>query len=121
MAGRSQASDRAHVVSLADEEKVMEVLDCTVLGLWEAVNNLTCLRPSKKERYRVTTFGSARVPKGSWVYNETVRLAQALFVMGCDIVTGGGPGLMQAANEGAKKAGRGGRSRQRTCGEQMIG
>jgi len=32
MAGRSQASDRAHVVSLADEEKVTEVLACLFWG-----------------------------------------------------------------------------------------
>jgi len=60
---------------------------------------------------RVSIFGSARVPKGSQVYDETMRLAAALSAMGCDIVTGGGPGLMQAANEGAAKAGKGGRSR----------
>ena len=96
------------VVSLADEEKVKDVLVNTVLDLWEVVNNLTRLRPSKKERYRVSIFGSARVPKGSWVYSEVTRLAGALSGMGCDIVTGGGPGLMQAANEGATKARKGG-------------
>jgi len=32
---------------------------------------------------------------------ETKRAASALAELGCDIVTGGGPGLMQAANEGA--------------------
>ncbi len=111
MAGRISEERHSSVVSLADEEKVKEVLVSTVLDLWEAVNNLTRLRPSKKERYRVSIFGSARVPKGSWVYTEVSRLAGALSGMGCDIVTGGGPGLMQAANEGAGKAGSRGRGR----------
>lgn len=109
MARRISAEHHSSVVSLADEEKVKDVLVTTVLDLWEVVNNLTRLRPSKKERYRVSIFGSARVPKGSWVYREVTRLARALSGMGCDIVTGGGPGLMQAANEGASKAGKGGR------------
>jgi uncharacterized protein (TIGR00730 family) len=92
-------------VSLADEEGVKQVLVSTVLGLWEAVNNLTGLRPSRRERYRVTIFGSARARPGTDVYNEVKRLANALAGMGCDIVTGGGPGLMQAANEGVVEAG----------------
>lgn len=92
-------------VSLADEDGVKQVLVGTVLGLWEIVNNLTRLRPSKQERYRVTIFGSARAKPGTFVYDETRRVARALAEMGCDIVTGGGPGLMQAANEGAAEAG----------------
>jgi uncharacterized protein (TIGR00730 family) len=68
------------------------------------VNNLTRLRPSKHDRYRVTIFGSARVKPGTFAYEETKRLAAALADMGCDIITGGGPGLMQAANEGAATA-----------------
>ncbi len=87
-------------VSLADEEGVKQVLVKTVLGLWDIVNELTLLRPSKHERYRVTIFGSARAQPGTFVYNEVKRLAAALAEMGCDIITGGGPGLMQAANEG---------------------
>jgi hypothetical protein len=89
-------------VSLADEEGVKRILVDTVFGLWGAVNNLTRLRPSKRERYRVTIFGSARAKPGTWVYDEVKRLAGDLAEMGCDIVTGGGPGLMQAANEGAQ-------------------
>jgi uncharacterized protein (TIGR00730 family) len=103
---RKTGEDRhSSVVSLSDEEQVKDVVVDAILNLWEAVNNLTRLRPSKKERYRVTIFGSARVPKGSWVYNEVTRLARELSGLGCDIVTGGGPGLMQAANEGARDAG----------------
>jgi hypothetical protein len=89
------------VVSLADEEGVKDVLVSTVFGLWEIVNNLTRIRPSKRERYRVTIFGSARAQPGTYVYGEVKRVATALAEMGCDIITGGGPGLMQAANEGA--------------------
>jgi uncharacterized protein (TIGR00730 family) len=92
-------------VSLADEQAVKEVLARSVLDLWKVVNNLTRLRPSKRERYRVAIFGSARAEPGSFVYEEVKRLAGAFASMGCDIVTGGGPGLMQAANEGAKAAG----------------
>jgi hypothetical protein len=98
-------------ISLADEEAVKKVLVDSVMGLWSVVNDLTRLRPSKKDRYRVTIFGSARVPKDSWVYAEVAGLARALTVLDCDIVTGGGPGLMQAANEGAAAASGGGRGR----------
>ena len=88
-------------VSLADEEAVKQILVNTVFGLWDIVNNLTRLKPSKSERYRVTIFGSARAKPGTFVYDEVKRVAAALAGMGCDIITGGGPGLMQAANEGA--------------------
>lgn len=91
-------------VSLADEDAVKQVLVSTVFGLWDIVNNLTRLRPSKRDRYRVTIFGSARAQPGSFVYDEVKRVAAALAEMGCDIITGGGPGLMQAANEGAAAA-----------------
>jgi len=102
-------SDRAQqggTVSLSDEEAVKQVLVDSVLGLWEVVNNLTRLRPSKHDRYRVTIFGSARAKPGTFAYEETKRVAAALAEMGCDIVTGGGPGLMQAANEGAAAIGK---------------
>lgn len=91
-------------VSLADEEAVKKILVDSVFGLWDVVNNLTRLRPSKRERYRVTIFGSARAKPGTFVYDEVKRVAAALADMGCDIITGGGPGLMQAANEGAASA-----------------
>jgi uncharacterized protein (TIGR00730 family) len=93
-------ADSAELVSLGDERKVLEVLTSSVLGLWEVVNNLTRLRPTRRDRYRVTVFGSARVPKDHWVYKAVRDLAAELTRLDCDIVTGGGPGLMQAANEG---------------------
>lgn len=92
-------------VSLADEDGVKRVLVETMFGLWSAVNNLGRLQPSRRERYRVTIFGSARTQPGHWVYDEVRRLARELAADGCDIVTGGGPGLMQAANEGATESG----------------
>ena len=93
------------MVSLADEEAVREILTTSVFDLWKVVNNLTRLKPSKRDRYRVAIFGSARAQPGTFVYEEVRRTAAAFASMGCDIVTGGGPGLMQAANEGAKSAG----------------
>ncbi|WKZ18109.1 MAG: LOG family protein [Candidatus Jettenia sp. CY-1] len=101
MSTNDSMKQKTDVVSLADEEGVKQVLVNSVLGLWDVVNNLTRLRPSRRDRYRVTIFGSARAKAGTFGYEETKRAAVALSKMGCDIITGGGPGLMQAANEGA--------------------
>jgi uncharacterized protein (TIGR00730 family) len=95
---------QSDLISLADEGAVKEAVWASVLGLWDVVNTLTRLRPSRRERYRVSIFGSARVTPGTVGYEETKRAAKCLAEMGCDIVTGGGPGLMQAANEGAASA-----------------
>jgi hypothetical protein len=105
MSNVQRGSTAPGIVSLADEDGVKEILSTTILGLWELVNNLTRLRPSRRERYRVAIFGSARAQPGTFVYEEVKRVAAAFAAMGCDIVTGGGPGLMQAANEGAATAG----------------
>jgi len=88
-------------VSLNNEAQVVTVLRESVQGLWEVVNNLTRLRPTRRPEFRVTIFGSARIPSDHWVYAAVRDLAAELARMGCAIVTGGGPGLMQAANEGA--------------------
>jgi uncharacterized protein (TIGR00730 family) len=92
------------LVPLSDEKAALDILTRSVLGLWETVNTLTRLRPTKRDRYRVTIFGSARVSPDHWVYGAVRDAAAELTRLGCDVVTGGGPGLMQAANEGAKLA-----------------
>jgi uncharacterized protein (TIGR00730 family) len=104
------ADRRNNIVSLGDEDATKKVLVDSVLGLWEVVNNLTRLRPSRKERFSVTIFGSARAKPGTIAYVETKRVARGLAEMGCDIITGGGPGLMQAANEGTNALGQQGDS-----------
>lgn len=104
------AADNAKLVCLNDEEAVKQIIATTMMGMWDLVNNLSRLRPSKHERYRVSIFGSARAKPGTYVYEEVKRAAAAFADMGCDIVTGGGPGLMQAANEGAASVQKAGRS-----------
>jgi uncharacterized protein (TIGR00730 family) len=92
------------LVSLGDEQQVLEVVTSTAYKLWDAVNTLTRLRPTKRSRYRVTIFGSARVSSEHWVYQAVRDLAAELARLDCVIVTGGGPGLMKAANEGVHVA-----------------
>jgi uncharacterized protein (TIGR00730 family) len=104
-----EAKRTSSVIKLNDEEGVKQVLTDTVFGLWKLVNNLTRIEPSRHERYRVTVFGSARPQRDHWVYEEVKRMSAALAELGCDIVTGGGPGLMSAANEGAAQVEREGR------------
>jgi hypothetical protein len=91
-------------VPLSDERAVLDLLGKSVLNLWDTVNTLTRLRPTKRDRFRVSIFGSARIAPDHWVYAAVRDTAAELTRLGCDIVTGGGPGLMQAANEGAKLA-----------------
>ena len=98
------ALDNGDVVDLQDQAQTIEVVAQSVLGLWEVINNLTRLRPTQRKQFRVTIFGSARVQTDHWVYGAVRDMSAELTRMGCVIVTGGGPGLMQAANEGAALA-----------------
>lgn len=53
----------------------------------------------------ITIFGSARVKPDSPQYQSAVELAYLLGKAGFTIITGGGPGIMEAGNRGAQKAG----------------
>ena len=53
-------------------------------------------------RPAVSIFGSARISSDSPIYQQCVTLAQKLSDTGFNINSGGGPGIMEAANKGAK-------------------
>lgn len=53
----------------------------------------------------VTVFGSARFKDGHPYYEMTRNMGNRLARLGFTVMTGGGPGLMEAANRGAKEAG----------------
>lgn len=65
----------------------------------EGFDELTNLGPA------VTIFGSARTPAENPYYQKCVDTARLLGEAGFSIITGGGPGMMQAANKGAQEAG----------------
>ncbi len=66
----------------------------------EFVEGFETLRPVWPS---VSIFGSARARKGDRYYRDAVRIAEALSNAGFSIITGGGGGIMEAANRGAKK------------------
>ena len=53
----------------------------------------------------VSIFGSARLPADSYYYQTTVELAERLSQQGFAIMSGGGPGIMEAANRGTHDVG----------------
>ena len=53
----------------------------------------------------VTIYGSARLKPSKKLYKQTVEIAHKLGKIGFSIITGGGPGVMEAANKGAFEAG----------------
>lgn len=63
----------------------------------DGFESLTKLGPS------VSIFGSARLPADSVYYNLAVDVAKHVALKGFAIITGGGPGIMEAANKGAQE------------------
>jgi uncharacterized protein (TIGR00730 family) len=53
----------------------------------------------------VTVFGSARMKEGHPYYHVGMEMGKGLAALGFTVMTGGGPGLMEAANRGAREAG----------------
>jgi uncharacterized protein (TIGR00730 family) len=53
----------------------------------------------------VTIYGSARLKPQEDLYSQTTEIARRLGELGFSIITGGGPGVMEAANKGAAEAG----------------
>ncbi|MFC1904053.1 TIGR00730 family Rossman fold protein [Chloroflexota bacterium] len=67
--------------------------------LVEGFDSLTGVEPA------VTIYGSARITPDDELYTKTEEVARRLGEMGFSIITGGGPGVMEAANKGAREAG----------------
>lgn len=68
----------------------------------EFIEGFEFLADLKRE---VTVFGSARVKPSHRLYKEARKLGKMLGEAGFTIITGGGPGIMEAANRGAMEAG----------------
>ncbi len=62
----------------------------------EGFERLSSIKPS------VSIFGSARTPRGAPEYQLCEEIARALSDAGFSVVSGGGPGIMEAANKGAQ-------------------
>lgn len=76
----------------SDTWRVFRIMAELVEG-FEALNNIG---PA------VTIFGSARLEPGSAYYNKCFKVAESLARDGFAIISGGGPGIMEAANKGAQ-------------------
>jgi uncharacterized protein (TIGR00730 family) len=68
----------------------------------EFVDGFTLMAP---QRNLVSVFGSARIKPGTPYYEMGVQVAKELAAVGFNVLTGGGPGIMEAANKGAQEAG----------------
>ena len=53
----------------------------------------------------VSIFGSARTKTDDKYYKKTIEISEDIVKLGLGVITGGGPGIMEAANKGAQKAG----------------
>jgi len=86
------------------EKKVRRFLSKQIQQLNNIVADLdTVITDMGTEFYRVSIFGSARIKPDTKEYKGVYTLAKELAENGADIVTGGGPGLMEAANAGVKE------------------
>jgi uncharacterized protein (TIGR00730 family) len=80
----------------ADDEKRLDRIRVEIDAAFDAMRDV---------EEGVSIFGSARVAEDHPWYELTRKTAACLAGHGYTVITGGGPGLMEAANRGAKEAG----------------
>jgi predicted Rossmann-fold nucleotide-binding protein len=100
MSKQKSSFGQSDIVRLSDEDATTSLVEHAVTGLWEVVNELTRLRRTTRQNYRVTIFGSARLKPGTPAYNAVKKLAAELTKMGCDIISGGGLALCRRRTKG---------------------
>ncbi|BAN33894.1 hypothetical protein SCD_n00045 [Sulfuricella denitrificans skB26] len=89
---KMQGADIAgHAYSARESWRVFEIMAEFV----EATERLSCIRPA------VSVFGSARTPVDHAYYKLTEEISRQLSDAGFSVISGGGPGIMEAANKGA--------------------
>ena len=86
-----------------ERKEIQKVLDSKIIQLHDIIADIDhVLSKMETEFFRVSIFGSARIKTSTNEYIQVYNLAKKLAQYKADIVTGGGPGLMEAANAGAK-------------------
>jgi uncharacterized protein (TIGR00730 family) len=90
-----EAESSAVLTRLTDEQRIRRIQDELRMG-FDALAHLG---------KAVSIFGSARTPRDHPRYAAARELARTLGEQGFAIITGGGPGIMEAANRGAREAG----------------
>ena len=93
--GAARGRDTAIVTGLTDEQRLLRIQD-------ELRTGFDALAHVGKA---VSIFGSARTPRDHPRYSRARETARELGEEGFAIITGGGPGIMEAANRGARDAG----------------
>jgi len=93
-------SDMAYGYEINDLAKEESWRMFRIMGeLVQGFDDLAGIEPA------VTIYGSARITENDEEYIQTEEIARRLGELGFSIITGGGPGAMEAANRGALKAG----------------
>ena len=91
--------EREFLATARTPEKEEQRLDRIMKEFSNGFDRLYSLGPA------VTVFGSARFQEGSEYYRQGVEVGRELARAGFAVITGGGPGMMEAANRGAREAG----------------
>jgi len=96
----STEDDMAHEYEINQLAKEESWRMFRIIGeLVEGFDELAGVEPA------ITIYGSARVKPGDDLYVKTEEIARRLGELGFNIITGGGPGVMEAGNKGALEAG----------------
>jgi uncharacterized protein (TIGR00730 family) len=95
LASEPGPAERAEAVRVSDSWRVLRILGEFVWGF----DNLADVKDG------VTIFGSARTKEADPFYQRAVELGGLLARNGIPVITGGGPGIMEAGNKGAAEAG----------------